>query len=245
MAHTMIRCVLAVALLMSAAMFNLAWADECTGTPFTDAPDPTQPANLGKHKRQLLNYKCSGAYAADIRDVLTRAQAYVAGRAAAVSKAALVLDIDETSLSNWPEIVANDFGYIPHAACDLLPSGPCGADGWELSARADAIAPTRDLFNAAKAKGVAMFFITGRQEDPQKRRATETNLRRAGYDGWAELFLRSPGYASIREYKTAMRKKIADDGYTIIANVGDQESDLAGGYAEQTFKVPNPFYFLP
>jgi len=28
----------------------------------------------------------------------------------------------------------------------------------------------------------------------------------------------------------------------IIANIGDQESDLAGGFAEKTFKLPNPFY---
>jgi acid phosphatase len=28
----------------------------------------------------------------------------------------------------------------------------------------------------------------------------------------------------------------------IIANMGDQASDLAGGHAEKTFKLPNPFY---
>jgi len=27
--------------------------------------------------------------------------------------------------------------------------------------------------------------------------------------------------------------------------VGDQQSDLTGGYADQIFKVPNPFYFTP
>jgi hypothetical protein len=27
--------------------------------------------------------------------------------------------------------------------------------------------------------------------------------------------------------------------------MGDQESDLSGGYAEKTFKLPNPVYFLP
>jgi hypothetical protein len=32
---------------------------------------------------------------------------------------------------------------------------------------------------------------------------------------------------------------------TIIANVGDQESDLAGGHAERMFKIPNPFDFIP
>ncbi|MGB6550988.1 MAG: HAD family acid phosphatase [Xanthobacteraceae bacterium] len=30
----------------------------------------------------------------------------------------------------------------------------------------------------------------------------------------------------------------------MIANVGDQESDLSGGYAEKTFKLPNPFYYI-
>jgi acid phosphatase len=45
--------------------------------------------------------------------------------------------------------------------------------------------------------------------------------------------------------RAAERRKIAGQGYTIILNMGDQESDLAGGYAEKTFKLPNPVYFLP
>ena len=36
-------------------------------------------------------------------------------------------------------------------------------------------------------------------------------------------------------------QKLAEAGYTIIATVGDQESDLEGGFAECRFKVPNPF----
>lgn len=34
-------------------------------------------------------------------------------------------------------------------------------------------------------------------------------------------------------------------GFRIIVNVGDQESDLAGGHAERAFKLPNPFYIIP
>jgi hypothetical protein len=34
-------------------------------------------------------------------------------------------------------------------------------------------------------------------------------------------------------------------GYDIVANFGDQFSDLDGGYADKTFKMPNPNYFLP
>ena len=33
--------------------------------------------------------------------------------------------------------------------------------------------------------------------------------------------------------------------HTIIANVGDQWSDLDGGFAERVFKLPNPVYFIP
>jgi hypothetical protein len=40
------------------------------------------------------------------------------------------------------------------------------------------------------------------------------------------------------------RRGGAEAGYAIIATVGDQESDLGGGFAECTFKVPNPFYFI-
>jgi hypothetical protein len=28
----------------------------------------------------------------------------------------------------------------------------------------------------------------------------------------------------------------------VTANIGDQPSDLSGGYAEKTFLLPNPFY---
>jgi hypothetical protein len=46
-------------------------------------------------------------------------------------------------------------------------------------------------------------------------------------------------------YKTATRKHIESLGYEIVANFGDQYSDLEGGYADKTFKLPNPTYFLP
>ena len=45
-------------------------------------------------------------------------------------------------------------------------------------------------------------------------------------------------------YKSGERAKIEQRGYRIIANVGDQESDLQGGHADRAFKLPNPFYFI-
>jgi hypothetical protein len=49
---------------------------------------------------------------------------------------------------------------------------------------------------------------------------------------------------TVEAFKTEERRKLAEAGYTIIATVGDQESDLEGGSAECRFKVPNPFYFI-
>ena len=51
-------------------------------------------------------------------------------------------------------------------------------------------------------------------------------------------------FVSAASFKAAERKKITERGYTIILNMGDQQSDLAGGFAEKTFKLPNPGYLL-
>jgi predicted secreted acid phosphatase len=115
------------------------------------------------------------------------------------------------------------------------------------SARADVIAPTLALFKAARAKAVEVFFVTGRREEGDQRQWTVKNLQQAGYDGWAGLSMRprSDINPSVIQYKSGERAKIAAQGYTIIANMGDQQSDLAGGFAERAYKLPNPFYFIP
>ena len=46
-------------------------------------------------------------------------------------------------------------------------------------------------------------------------------------------------------YKSATRAHIESVGYNIVASFGDQFSDLSGGFADRTFKMPNPNYFLP
>jgi hypothetical protein len=45
-------------------------------------------------------------------------------------------------------------------------------------------------------------------------------------------------------FKSGQRAALEAQGYRIVANVGDQESDLAGGHADRSFKLPNPFYFI-
>ena len=53
------------------------------------------------------------------------------------------------------------------------------------------------------------------------------------------------GSCTTIHYKSATRANIESLGYDIVANFGDQFSDLEGGHARRTFKLPNPNYFLP
>ena len=53
------------------------------------------------------------------------------------------------------------------------------------------------------------------------------------------------GSCTTLHYKSATRAHIESLGYDIVANFGDQFSDLNGGFADRTFKLPNPNYFLP
>ena len=237
----------AVLLVAAAAAQGQPQAAACTRTYVPATLEMSQPLNLGQLKNQLYFYACSGAYDRDLNEVQAAAKAYVEMRAAQVPKPALVLDIDETSLSNLPEELADDFGYIQDGPCDNLPKGPCGSRAWELSGRAKAFDGTLALFNAAKTHHVAVFFITGRHESQELREATEKNLKAAGYEGWAGLTLRpaSAHNMTVAGYKSGEREKIAAKGYTIIANMGDQQSDLAGGFTERAYKLPNPFYFIP
>jgi hypothetical protein len=46
-------------------------------------------------------------------------------------------------------------------------------------------------------------------------------------------------------YKSLTRKHIESLGYRIVANVGDQFSDLQGDHEQRAFKLPNPTYFIP
>jgi hypothetical protein len=143
-------------------------------------------------------------------------------------KPAIVLDIDETSLSNLQGLQSTGYteaGLLPAAAGNL-----------------PAIAPTLALYENAIAHGVAVFFITGR--DPSLRSVTESNLNAAGFNQGDAALDMKPSSDTTEAFKSSTRQAIEASGYDIILNMGDQESDLDGGYADQAFKLPDPFYFI-
>ena len=224
------------------AVVSCALASAAENKP---AHAPSQPANVGDAKTAALAYHNSGAYRQGLEQVAHDARLWLERRAHSVTKPALVLDIDETSLSNWEVIQLDDFAHIVDGPCDPTTKGPCGWAAWDQLGRDPAIQPTLEVFKQALQLGVTVFFITGRPE--AQRAATERNLREAGYVGYEHLYMTPDGshFKSAANFKAPTRAHIQTAGYKIIANMGDQPSDLAGGHAERTFLMPDPFYRIP
>src|SRR5690606_17195258 len=142
-------------------------------------------------------YFDSGAYDRDLAAVCESARDWIVQRASARrpgERLALVLDIDETVLSNVAHIRAQDFGYVPAVW-----------DAWVDRAEAPAIEPMREVYRLARERGVEILFLTGRK-DPRDRRATEENLRRSGLGDYAALRLFGPADSHL---PTAAARKAA------------------------------------
>ncbi|MGW1784420.1 HAD family acid phosphatase [Streptomyces sp. NPDC002143] len=125
-------------------------------------------------------------------------------------KQAIVFDIDNTTLET-------DFGF----------SYPQPANK-----------PVLDVAKYAQEHGVSLFFVTARPGIIAG--VTDYNLKYVGYKvsglyvrGFLDLF------KDVAAYKTAQRVDIENKGYTIIANIGNSATDLSGGHAETTYKLPD------
>lgn len=197
-----------------------------------------EPANLASTKQKLIRYHDSGAYMNDLANTMQGAMRYLELRVKRndfnSKKPAIVLDIDETALSNYPDMLHADFGGTLE---NIQHDEDKGTD--------EPIQPTLKLYRYAKAHNIAVFFITGRFEE--ERQVTEANLKNAGFINHDGLTLRDGKYrkAPASIYKTIHRKLLTEKGYDIVLNIGDQISDLRGGYADKTYKLPNPYYFIP
>lgn len=193
-----------------------------------------EPENHAIEVDRLMRYHDFGEYDREIREVVNAARDYLETLVVDSSKGdklAAVFDIDETALSNWDAMA--DCGFCSYSVQVKLYPNP----------HDPAIIPVLELFNFAKKKGIAIFFVTGRQES--RRESTVKNLNDVGYAGWAELIMQPDGNklpASV--FKSSDRQAISNKGYRIVLDIGDQASDLAGCCAERTFKLPNPFYLL-
>ncbi|MFD8233434.1 HAD family acid phosphatase [Streptomyces sp. NPDC059696] len=154
-----------------------------------------------------------GTWQKDCQAVMNQALPYLKQRIAATKpgeKQAIVFDIDNTTLET-------DFGF----------SYPQPANK-----------PVLEAARYAQERGVALFFVTARPDIIAA--FTQYNLKQTGYQG-SGLYVRNfiDLFKNVADYKTAQRADIERKGYTIIANIGNSATDLSGGHAEKTFKLPD------
>ncbi|GAB3594459.1 HAD family acid phosphatase [Angustibacter peucedani] len=175
---------------------------------------------------------------------------------------AILMDVDDTTLATYNYEIFSNWAYNPATNADYV-----------LGQKFPAVPGMVQMASYAKAHGYAIFYLTGRPTSQEA--ATLGNLTSdgvgvdAGYpapttlsDGEDGLFTKPDvaaypdylqaacagdpgGKCTTIHYKSATRAHIESLGYDIVANFGDQYSDLKGGYADRTFKLPNPSYFLP
>jgi hypothetical protein len=208
----------------------------------------------------LHQFSATGAYANEMSGIVSGAEKYLNkppgsgnGKKFSGNKAVL-FDIDDTTLNTYPYEIWSNFVFNSTQNAAFV--NACLTTGCVFQAVPGMVG----LEQFAESHGYTVFFLTGRPHNPtaDQTAGTIANLTAAGYDvDPANLYLKDatgtfqPWLSSCApsctttQYKSLTREHIESLGYDIVANFGDQFSDLNGGFADQTFKVPNPMYFLP
>jgi predicted secreted acid phosphatase len=297
-----------IAMAATAAVAGLQPAD-LTFTPKTEA----QMTNIDVARAYAKNYygaptavTGSGAtatwdaplnldsnYANEARSVARKGEKWLASHAK-VRNRAIVLDVDDTTLTTWNYELYSNWDFNPGTNASFV-----GLTGSTFTGNMFPATPGMvDLVDRAKALDYSVFWITGRGDSQHA--ATIANLvndsaagfsdidtvnlsgktvpeQDAGYPtatpidtghgGFTDgLFTKPPvgsypAYLDTSEfcgpsidagsscptipYKSGTRAYIESQGYRIVADFGDQFSDLKGGHADKLFKMPNPNYYLP
>jgi predicted secreted acid phosphatase len=199
-----------------------------------------------------------GTVTAKLRTSLVRSctQAKAAGKDPAV-----VFDADDTTLWTYDmEDGAMHFNFDPVVQDQQ----------WVQPQRFPATPGMTSVVDAVDDAGCAVVGLTGRNDT--QRTATLDNLDKVGYHGFSDALYFTKwvsgstpgasrpwmagtpcadGVCTTIEYKSLTRRHLVHDlGYDVVANVGDQFSDLIGApgvgqSADRTVKLPNPTYYLP
>ena len=98
-----------------------------------------------------------------------------------------------------------------------------------------AVPGTLRLVRYAKSKGVSILFNTGRNVSARKQ--TIAGLKRAGYpvDGLCAHYKGE----SLQASKQRCRQSFVNNGFTIIANIGNRSTDFTGANYERAYRLPN------
>jgi hypothetical protein len=212
------------------------------GDTVTSTLDPVNPPGS---QVPLHTYSATGAYVNEMAGIETEAGKFLDRQAQhreGKGTPAVLLDIDDTTLNTYSYEIFSNFVFNPTTNAAFV-----------NAAIFPPVPGMPQLVDHAVADGYKIFFLTGR--NISQFAGTKTNLLNAGYpvvdsqlylkDINAEWLKSCAPSCTTTQYKSLTRRHIEALGNDIVANFGDQFSDLNGGFADRTFKIPNPMYFLP
>lgn len=156
---------------------------------------------------------------------------------------AVVFDIDDTLISTSP-VVRQEF--LRHFANEIGIDTDSEVEGFTppVIIPHNFFPPIQQVcrfYYYIKGLGLKTLLLTGRSEET--RDITISNLKWVGITNWDDLVLRNLYEKNLpaSSYKSNRRATWANE-YFIIANIGDQYSDLSGAYSGYTIKLPNLMY---
>lgn len=188
--------------------------------------------NLDTAKKLVQHYYESGEFDKECSIAIENAKSEIL-KLKVNNKSLVVFDIDETALSNYQHTKEIGFGYVYSLW-----------EEWLEKADAKAIPETRKFYDWLIKNNIHVAFISGRYAETYN--ATLKNLYDQGYTKFDTLITRTNLTAKIpaAEWKAIEREKLARKGYNIIACIGDQWSDMVGGYTGIKIKLPNYLYII-
>lgn len=191
-----------------------------------------KPPNLTMAREEVKEYYESGKFGEEMKAVTEEAKDYFDG-IAAEEKSTVVIDVDDTALSNYHISKKVGFGYVHYIVQEEV-----------LKGESPAIPEMKSLYDFLINRGFKIIFLTGRKDFEYE--ATYKNLKQTGYTEFDTLIVRSPGEYELSpaEYKSDKRTDLVNAGYKIEGSIGDQWNDLEGAYTGKTFKVPNYLYLV-
>lgn len=129
---------------------------------------------------------------------------------------AVVVDVDETVLSNGP------------AQAKIVLSGkpyPYGWEEWVKEASAQAIRGATEFLTYAASKKVRVFYVTNRKEE--HRAATIKNLQAAGFPDVSEATV----LCSRGDWDKEARRKFIREKHEIVLLIGDNLNDFSSEFS--------------
>ena len=190
------------------------------------------PANLQIAKKNVMKYYESGDYSNDLKRIISNTEDEI-NKINVQTNSAFVFDVDETSLSNYESIKKIYFGYDPQKW-----------DNWINEAKAPAIPDVKQFYDFVTLKKIKVIFLSSRNISQYN--ATYSNLNNAGYVSFDTLILKDSSYSKYTSlaFKSRQRELLTQNGYDIIADIGDQVSDLEGKFHGLQIKLPNYLYII-